>query len=95
MLSRYHQGSATTLNVFVTKFKNNDALGYTMNFPVDLAKANPRQDGIILDYQTLLGLPDNMRGANNDYNQGKTLVHEAGKSKAVMLLRMHRLTMRG
>jgi hypothetical protein len=87
MMSRYHRGSATTLNVFVTKFKNTSTIGYTMNFPVELAVEYPKYDGIILDYRTLFGLPKNVvHGVFKYYSQGKNLVHEIGKSDTAILV---------
>ena len=65
-----HRGGAETLNVYSASIAY---LGWsTMPWRVSQGQEGLKKDGIILHYKTLPG------GPMAAYNEGKTLVHEAG-----------------
>lgn len=73
MKKSLRRGTAKDLNVYSVGFTAGDAkgiLGYS-TFP-STYKQNPIDDGVVLLFSTLPG------GSTEDFNQGKTLVHETG-----------------
>lgn len=73
MIANLHAGDARTLNVYLYepyRVTPGDSLGYS-GYPWEYS-SDPENDGISLAYNTVPGSSDAR------YNQGKTLVHEAG-----------------
>jgi hypothetical protein len=73
MVASLHVGDARTLNVYVYepyRIQAADTLGFS-SYPWDYS-SDPQDDGISMNHATLPG------GSDAKYNQGKTLVHEAG-----------------
>ncbi|KAI0637934.1 Metalloprotease, partial [Trametes polyzona] len=67
------QGGADALNVYTVGFESGDAaglLGYSA-FPADYLD-DPVEDGVVILFSSLPG------GSAQNYNEGKTLTHEAG-----------------
>jgi len=73
MKGAYRKGSKTDLNVYTLGFANPDASGLLgiATFPMDYASA-PQLDGVMLLHSTLPG------SKSQQFNLGRTLVHEAG-----------------
>jgi len=73
MKGLYRNGTKSDLNVYTVGFDNKDASGLLgiATFPMDYASA-PQLDGVMILHSTLPG------SASQQYNLGRTLVHESG-----------------
>ncbi|KAF9013182.1 hypothetical protein BDQ17DRAFT_1386797 [Cyathus striatus] len=73
MKTLFRRGDASALNVYTVGFREGEGkglLGYA-TFPADY-NSDPHNDGVVLLAYTLPG------GSLQPYNEGRTLVHEAG-----------------